>query len=355
MMRFMDGFDHHTQSTMVSYGKWDAAPAGGATGSTSAKQRFSGFGQYYVTDLATRYLEKTFGANEASGVFGVAFRIDFSGTSLYQCLPMILYDGTTPQLFLKMNTDRTISICRTTTGTVLGTSTYVVPVDQYIYLEWKWKISNSISTDDVIVYADGVDILNLAATTDTQGTSNAYATKFRLHADNGLLNVTASPCYYDDFYWLDLTGSNNNTPKGPVRIVTLSPTATGNRSQLVNNSGNSTNNFNRVDEIPPTDDTDYVETSTTGNKDTYGFGDLPATVSSIYAVAINTGAKKTDVAARTFKSQVRISSTDYENAEQTLTTNYKNFQDIMEVSPATSSPFTASEVNGAEYGTKCHA
>lgn len=355
MMRFTDGFDHHNITTLISYGKWDAAGAGSTLGNTSVKQRFSGFGQYWATDLATRYLEKAFNANEASGVFGVAIRMDFSGTNIYQFLPIVLYDGTTAQLFLKMNTDRTISICRTTTGTVLGTSTYVFPVDQYVYLEWKWKIANSISSNDVIVYADGVDILNLAATTDTQGTSNAYATKFRLHADSALLNVTSTALYYDDFYWLDLTGSVNNSPRGSVRICTLSPTATGNSSQLVNNSGNSTNNFNRVDEIPPTDDTDYVETATTGNKDTYGFGDLPATVSTVYCVTINTAAKKTDAAARTFKSQVRISSTDYENPEQTLTTNYKNFQDHMELSPATAVAFTASEVNGAEYGTKCHA
>lgn len=355
MMRFMDGFDHHNTTTLTSYGKWDTLITGVGIGSTSAKQRFSGSGQYLASDQASRYVEKALGSNEASGVFGMALRMDVSGSNLYQFLPIILYDGTTAQIFLKMNTDRTISICRTTTGTVLGTSTYVFPVDQYVYLEWKWKIANSISTNDVIVYADGVDILNLAATTDTQGTSNAYVTKLRLHGDTALLNVTATATYYDDFYWLDLTGSVNNAPKGPVRIVTLSPSATGNSSQLVNNSGNSTNNYQRVDEIPPTDDTDYVETSTPGNKDTYGFGDLPATVSSVYAVAINTGAKKTDAAARTFKSQVRISSTNYENAEQTLTTNYKNFQDIMEVSPATSSPFTASEVNGAEYGTKCHA
>ncbi len=353
-MRFMDGFDHHDQTTVINTSKWTSL-LDVSMGSTGANQRFSGSGQYITGSNANAQINKDLGSNEASGVFGLAIRL--SATASYSVAPFVLRDSTSVQIAVIVNNaTRTLSIIRGTSATVLGTSSYVLPTAAYVYLELKWKINNSISSNDVILYADGVDILNLAAATDTQATANAYITNFKLGRESSVTDAgSAATWFIDDFYWLDLTGSVNNAAKGPVRVVTLVPTAVGNSSQLVNNSGNSTNNFNRVDEIPHNTDTDYVETSTPGNKDTYGYGDTPSTTNTIHAIAKNTIAKKTDASARTFKHQTRIGSTDYEGAEITLNTSYTNHQEVSEVSPATAIAFTKAEIDAAEFGSKCHA
>lgn len=346
----MDGFDHHSAATLASMVKW-ALTTNFSEGSSDTYRRFTGIGQYLTVNSNTAVLERVFGANEASGIFGLAFRV-IAGAA-YQISPFILYDTSTIQMAVILNDDRTFSITRG--STVLATSTYQVTTGVWTYLELKWKIADSISSGDVVLYADGVAIITLSAAVDTKNTANAYATKVRIGRDSTVNSGVAPQIYIDDFYWFDLTGSNNNAVKGPVRIVTLAPSGNGNSSQLVNNSGNSTNNYTRVDETPPNSDTDYVETSTTGNKDTYAYGDLPSTTNTIHAIAINTVAKKTDAAARTFKNQTRLSGTDYEGAEVSLNTSYTNHQEVVELNPATTAAWTKSEIDGAEFGTKCHA
>lgn len=351
MLRFIDGFDHHNSTTLNTYNKWNALQSI-ANGNSDTIRRFIGDGQYLSATSTLSYMSKELLSNEASGIFGMAVRFSGTGTA-YTSNIFMLYDSSSKQLVLRTNSDRTFSLYRDTT--LLATSTYQFAPDTWFYVEFKWKISSSIASGDVVVFVDDVAILTLAAGTNTQNTSNAYATALRLHNESGYVNTGNTNVYFDDFYWCDLTGSNNNAPLGPVRVSTLTPTGNGNYSQLVNNSGNSTNNYQRVDEIPPNTDTDYVGTSTPGNKDTYAFSDTPATTTTIYGVAVNSSIRKTDSGARTYKNQVRISSTDYEGTEKTPATNYTNQQEIFEVSPATSSAWTKSEVDGAEFGIKCHA
>jgi hypothetical protein len=296
---------------------------------------------------SNHYLERDFGSNEASGVIGCAFRSD---TAAQSCNVIVLFDNTTVQLFVRLNTDNTFSICRATTGTVLATSTFTITINTWYFIEFKWKIDNSIGTNDVILYADGTPIITLAATTDTQNTANAYATKFRLLGPSPN-TATNNNCFLDDVYWLDLTGSTNNGPLGNIRIQTLFPDNNGNSSDFVGSDGNSVNNYALVDDNPLST-ADYADGAAVGDKDTYSFADTVSTTTVIYGVSINHVSLRTDAAARSVCPVVRHSGTDYDGSNQALTASIASYQQILETNPGTSSGWTKSDVDGAEFGLK---
>jgi hypothetical protein len=141
-----------------------------------------------------------------------------------------------------------------------------------------------------------------------------------------------------------------------MRVVTLYPNGNGNYSQFVGSDGNSTNNFQLVDEAQANDNTDYVERDVVGDKDSYAFENLPSTPDAIKGVQICTIANKQDAGSRTGRMFFRISGTDYESADFTpAEASYTAFTHLADVSPATSSAWTESEVNGMEAGIKVQA
>jgi hypothetical protein len=349
MLLFMDGFDAQSTAQMAA-GKWTAINSLVVEGSIT---RF-GVGQSIQDASNSGYAERNIGSNLESGVIGAAFRLNTTGSA--QNVLFILYDGSTPQLIVHRNADNTLSICRNTLATVLGTTTTTVAVDSstWFYLELKFKIANSIASGDVELYINGALELTLAATTDTQHTANAYVTKYRLGGDSAIYNSTTTRRYIDDHYFLDLTGSYNNDVLGDVRVLTLRPDNNGNSSGLTGSDGNSVNNYLLVDDTTSHDtDSTYVESATPGTKDTYSFGDTLSNTATILGIQTNVIARKTDTAAKTVCPVIRIGSTDYDGTTTPgLSTSYSNYTEIYETKPSDSTPWTKSDVDGAEFGVK---
>jgi hypothetical protein len=157
---------------------------------------------------------------------------------------------------------------------------------------------------------------------------------------------------YSDWVLYD---ENTSKPIGDVRVESLLPNGNGNSSQLVGSDGNSTDNYLLVDETPYNSDTDYVESSTVGNKDTYAFGNLTPTSGTILAVQARLLAKKTDAGTREFKPVYRSGSTEVDGATMTLTSGYTvSGTDIQETKPG-GGAWTISDVNAAEFGVKVAA
>ena len=117
----------------------------------------------------------------------------------------------------------------------------------------------------------------------------------------------------------------------------------------------SANNWSASADIPPDNDTSYVSSSTATQKDSYALTDLPAGVGAITAVVAKWVMRKTDAGSRTVAPLWRISASNYEGTPQTMGTSYAQAFQVYSVSPATSSAWTASEINGAELGVELDA
>jgi hypothetical protein len=133
----------------------------------------------------------------------------------------------------------------------------------------------------------------------------------------------------------------------------LYPSGNGNTSNWVGSDGNSTDNYLMVDETSPDSDTTYVESGTSTNKDTYAFGDISHTPTSIYGVQVTTYAKADDAGARLIGVVTRSAAADY-NASVThaLGASYAHHPTVLETDPATAAAWTKTNLNAAEFGVR---
>ncbi len=366
MIRYIDGFETYPTGTLATtsagvLGRWDLC----SITCTNASPRYSdGFGPNYLANTnRTQVIGKNFGANEATGLIGMAFNPGTSGTNAYRMNLITLFDGGVlatagnVQLNLVLNNDLTLSLCRNAHGTVLGTSTLTLTAGQWHYVELKWSIADSVAAGAVEVMVGGVSFLTLAATTDTKHTANAFATGFALTGNvPAITGAGTSPWQIDDVYWADLTGGVNDDFLGDRRVVAIRPSGNGNSSDMVGSDADSTDNYLLVDDNPGHDsDTTFVGSATVGDHDSYAMSDLPGTTNEVTAVQVVMNAKKTDTGSRSINSVVRIGSTDYDGSAKALTDSYTAHLQVYDQSPATAAAWGVSEVNGMEAGVKVQA
>jgi hypothetical protein len=353
MLLFTEGFDWST--TVNDYtllAKW-LDRQNGAIGNTTLDLRFGvSSGNYWVGSSAADNIRRPIGQNLAAGIIGISYK---SATTVNKNQNLIvLFDTTsTVQCGLKINTDGTLSVFRSTHSNILGTSTFAVGDNVWHYIEFKWAISDSISSGDVEVKVDGTVVLTVAASSDTKSSSNAYATHYAFVGNSPSVTSgrSGSNFFIDDHYLIDLTGSVNNTYLGNVRIQTLYPNGNGNSSQMVGSDGNSTNNFQLVDEASYAA-ADYVESATLNDKDTYTFTDTLSTTNTILGISINVAALRTNTDPRSIAPVVRHSGTDYDGTNIALSSSAVAYQQVYETNPGTSSGWTKSDVDGMEAGVK---
>ncbi len=351
MLLFTEGFDWTTTaSNLTLYNRWDTASIG-TIGNTAGVLRFgSGSGNYIGTNSMANMLRRPIGQNLASGVLGVAVRRD-SFTNL-EFNVFILYDTTASvQMGLKVNNDGSLSVFRTSYSNILGTSaTGLIAINVWYYIELKWKIANSIASGDVEVYVDGVNVLTVGATADTQNTANAYATHYAL-SGNAVVAGGNGNINFDDHYLCDLTGGVNDGPLGNMRIQTLFPNNNGNSSQFTGSDGNSVNNYQQVDETALAT-ADYNDGTALNQVDTYAFTDTVASTSVIKGITVNYIAIRTDTDPRSLAPVVRHSGTDYVGTGDVLASSALAYQHPYDTNPGTSSGWTKSDVDSAEFGAK---
>lgn len=283
-----------------------------------------------------------------------------SGSTVQRCLS--IWDGGpyqigTIQCGLRIDASGYVYVYRagsTTDGTQLGT-TAQIPNFQYnkwYYVEFYLKIDNSAGVAKVAV--NGTTICNFTSQ-DTQNTANAYANTVQV---GGAADDGGGLTYMDDIYMCDgQTGAGSNPCNdflGDIRVDAVFPNGNGNSSQFVGSDGNSTDNYLLVDESSttwPNDDTDYVESGTVGNKDTYAFGNLASASGTVFGVQVLPYVKKTDAGARKICSVARLSGTEVDSADKDILTSYQYHPDIRETKPG-GGDWTISDFNSTEFGVK---
>lgn len=251
------------------------------------------------------------------------------------------------QFSVFVETTGKISVYRGNAVTFLAQTTgQVVWNSSWFHIEIKSKVSTSISSGDFVIYVNGVSVLSLAATTNTQntGTANmdqvAYGTGF----------ITS---YFDDTFMVDYS-TGDTTQVGVKRVITLTPNGNGTTNNFVGSDADSTNNYLLVDDVP-VDTSDYTEDSTTSDVDLYAMTDLSATAASIPVVQITNLLAKSDAGSRTGRNIIRSGGANYEGADISPGTSYLFYSDRWYTDPADSAAWTNSKVNALEAGIKVQA
>lgn len=339
---FCDSFDHYATADLIDKYTTQIATASTISGSGRNGSGFSS-GASGTTYHGWR---KSFGVSWQTWIVGCAFLVPSTPGTQVNCLR--IEDGTSAQIEVRVNTDLTVSVTRN--GTTLGTTATTLTTGTWAYIELKVKIDNTTGTVELKI--NGVTRVGPLSSQDTQNTANATANALVVGSDRLAMR-------FDDLYVLNSTdsgvaGAPNNDFLGDVRVEALFPNGNGNSSQFTGSDGNSTDNYLLVDETTPNDDTDYVESSAIGQKDTYAMTNLATAVGTVYGLQAVPNAKKDDAGTRTFKTQIRSGGTDAEGAEQSLGTTYAFFPEVFQAD-SSGNQWTISSINSLEAGIKVHA
>lgn len=325
---FMDGFDDGLHGFKWN---WGAGLVAGRSGNAMRLLTGNVYQSTHIFDVG----ETTLGWGFAYKVYGVQ-----------NCQFMNISNSGLQGLVLAQTSSNALSISRGqqfSTQTTLGTTANNVltpGVFQYIEV---FAVMHA-SAGSVEIRINGVTVLNLT------GINTGAVTIDRISF------FVSFPSYntdIDDLYVINGSGTVNNTFLGDCTVQTLYPNGNGNYSQWVGSDADSVDNYLLVDETTP-NTTDYVESGTAGNKDSYTFADLSAGVIGVRGVAVRSYAAKSDTGPQQFRNFARVGGTDYAGASRApnVTPSYAPFSDIYEVNPATSALWTPTELNGAEFGVE---
>lgn len=327
---FCDGFDHYTTVSQ----KWDSTNGSPTIGSGTGR-----FGNGLGMGDTNHGVIKQFTANQ-SWVLGIAFRVMSSGS-----VNVIRLDsGSTEQIHVEQTAGKFHVYCG---ATLIVTGTTIFSSGTWVYVELKVTLNTSGGTAEL--HLNGT----LEGSSFTGNTANAGGTTadaLRIAwANSGGVGFA-----WDDLYVCNQSGSTNNDYLGDVRVESIFPNGNGNSSVLVGSDSNSTDNYLLVDETAPNSDTDYVESLTVGDKDTYAYTNVTATSGTIKGLQIIPFSRKTDAGTRSIVSVARHSVTEVDSANKALSASYIYQPDIRETKPG-GGAWSISDVNGAEFGVKVSA
>lgn len=289
------------------------------------------------------YLQKSIDAQQTWTV-GFAFKCASLPSTSGDIIALM--DGAVVHVTLRLTTAGALAVTRN--GTVLGTSANVISAGSYFYIELKAKIDDSTGTYDVQV--NGGNVLT-GTGADTRNAGNATADTVRIGI-NLVAGNFSSTLDFDDLYICDGQGSTNNTFLGDVRVDAYLPAGAGNSTQLTASAGS---NYQCVDDSTPNGDTDYVQSATTSQKDTYDFTNMSHTPSTIFGVQILMSAKKDDAGTRSIAAVTRSAGSDTDGTTQALSTSYVYYREIRETDPNGPAAWTKTSFNAAEFGVKVAA
>jgi hypothetical protein len=259
-------------------------------------------------------------------------------------------DAGTIQGALRFNPDGTFSLTRG--GVVVATSINSLMAGVFYYIEFKHIIDNVAGLLEVRV--DGAVWATFAG--DTQTTANARANGIVV---GGIGNLGGPVWDFDDLYILDGVDQSiadpnsppNNDYWGNTQIQCIVPTAPGNYTEWTTLVGAPTH-WQAEDEVPPDEDTSYVESATVDQRDTYNFGDLAVVSATIPGIQILMRARTTLAGVANIARLYRRAGVDSQGADNVLQTSYNYHREILGGDPIAAGAWTVANVNAAEFGAR---
>lgn len=232
------------------------------------------------------------------------------------------------------------------TGTIIGQSDPgIFIVNSWYHIGIKVLLHDSAGTVDV--WLDGVNVISETGVDTKNGGSGAVFDAVQFNAASGVtLRI-------DDFYCLNsvdsgIAGAPNNDFLGVCQVESILPTSDETYTDFTPSAG--ADHFAMVDEVPPDDDTTYVEADVEGEKDSYGFADLPAGSWTVHGVQSNSNVRRSASGMKFARGFVRVGGTDYPGDSSLLSETYHVLPTMFEANPDTAAQWLASEVDAIEAG-----
>jgi hypothetical protein len=331
---FFDGFQDAATVTKTEWGGSTGTSVTGRDGSTNgAKAGGNGHSSQLALPSAA-----------ATCIVGQAV----NPSAVSQTLLSFLISGTV-HLVIWLNADGYIEARKTSTsGTIIATSTYrITTFPRWTHLQAKAVIHST--SGSLVVQADGVEIINVSGV--STGTASGSVTHIQHNTNNGGVQ-------FDDLYVCDgvdataTQGRANNDFLGDLKVATLIPTANGDLTAWSKSTG--TNAAALVDEIPP-NTTDYIFSSTSGQRELMTLPDLPSSAGAVYGLRIGIYGLKSDAGASSVKPLIKESggTITAQTAKALSTTAGGYYGDFLFTKPsAPTTPFTASDVNALQAGVE---
>ena len=163
------------------------------------------------------------------------------------------------------------------------------------------------------VYRDGVEIMTFAGDTGNANITNVLFGHFSGAGDN--------PCYFDDLYIDDTTGEGAAAAPPILRFYPTTLNADGNYSQWLGSDGNNVNNYQLVDEVPPSD-VDYVTVTGSNKLDSYNMTTFTLDDGATIEAIIPTVRSKRTSTTEQILLGARLSATDLLGTVQNPNTNF---------------------------------
>jgi hypothetical protein len=232
-------------------------------------------------------------------------------------------------------------------GTLLATSTAVMIPDRWYVIQLKAFIHDTLGTLELKL--DGTTFISLTNVDTRNGLTGNWD------------RVSIQPLLFGSTSWFvaDLNvwegDAGDPYPSRTLRVLTSHPkSGNGTHVDFVPNTG--TDHGALVKEVTADDDTTYVDSQTSGARDSYFYDPFDIGISSVVAVQLNPYLKQTDAGARSAKSFFRLGGADYDHPDtiNPIPTGYEYRPQLWELNPATGLAWTEAEVNAltAELGLK---
>lgn len=314
----MTGFEGGHADVFDANSGLTASAAQQRTGAYSALVGVIAYAQWVLTGLPVE-------------IYG---RVGLRLTSLLAVTVVTVYGSTgTENISIKVNVGTgAIELWR---GGVLLATGAVLVINAWYCIEYHFKIDNVNGIGQVKV--NGSQTINFAG--DTQVSAAAEIALVRFGSFQG---------YCDDLVVNDIAGGRNNSWPTQGGIYIVKPEGVGTYSEMTPSAGA---NWQCVDEIPPTDDTDYVESAVVDTRDSYAMTALVPIVGNIDAVKWVCRSRLVVAGTGAIKYLMCEAGVDFTGADQALDVTYRNVSQILEQAPS-GVDWTIAIVNALEAGQK---
>jgi len=218
-----------------------------------------------------------------------------------------------------------------------------VAKDQYHWFEL--KVTIDATSGAVELRRNGVMLLTFSG--NTNGAPTGDITRVQLRSMNQSSNNRID-VWLDDIVIADDLGGQNDDFPGDLRITTLVPAADTVQKDWSPSSG--ANNFSRINEIPPDDDTSWVASATPGDRDLYATAPLGMTPLAIKGLQQTALARKDDAGDRALSLVLKSGAAVAVAPATVLGSSYAFIETIHEQDPASGEPWTPAAIDAVQAG-----
>lgn len=347
-----EGFDHFgiTTSNPADLTAKNLLP--GATASfTYTAGQYGGFS--LNTNAATDVLTIPYVTPVTESFVGFYLYIDAAPASVATILEFHSSDtpAANPHLSLKINTNLSLEVFRDGSTSILASAAAAITAGEWTFVEMRALVDNVAGAYEVKL--DETSLISGSGINTASGTGVDYDV-------NAIILVGAATMLprFDDLVIVDTTvaGSEPITFTGKVTVATLHPDGDGALTDFTG-VGAGAANYDRVHETPgKNDDTNYVQSSTVGDRDLYDFDNIPpgyAGLTTILAVQTSAAVRKAQPGTKQIRTNIRSSATDANGSNVELTATYKyTFPQIEATDPNGGGSWSAAAVNALQAGVE---